>query len=128
MIVDLPLLISAMAAMFVAAFAVDLVRPRVIREAGVQRLTWADHLLVNLLFFVLTPGMLYGWFYPLVPFSGYRAGLFLALAFFLLAIAPTFAVYRLQVREGTTATIGHLLWLLVKYGAVYGILTQVYQP
>ena len=126
--VHLGLLALAVSTMFAAALAMDLLRPHVIREPGTQALRWADRLLVNLLFFSLSPGMLYAWFYPLVPFSGYRAGVFMALAFFLLAVAPTFAVYRLDVTERTRATLGHLFWILAKYLAVYGLLGGLYRP
>ena len=126
--VHLGLLAVAVGAMFAAAFVMDLLRPLLIREPGTQALRWADRILVNLLFFSLAPGMLYAWFYPLVPFSGYRAGVFMALAFFLLAVAPTFAVYRLDVTERTRATLGHLFWILTKYLAVYGLLGGLYRP
>ena len=128
MLVQLPLLGLTVAAMFVAALGLDLLRPVVIREAGVQPLRFADRVLVNLLFFALAPGMLYSWFYPLVPFSGFRAGVFMALVFFLLAVAPTFATYRLEVAERSRATLGHLFWVLLKYLLVYGLLTGLYQP
>lgn len=128
MLVQLPLLGVTVVAMFVAALGMDLLRPWVIREKGTQQLRFADRVLVNLLFFSVSPGMLYAWFYPLVPFSGYRAGVFLALAFFLLAVAPTLAVYRLDVTERSRATLGHLFWILLKYLLVYGLLGGLYQP
>jgi len=124
----MPRLLLTMAAMLVTALVLDVVRPFIIREPGEQTLRRADRLLVNLLSFVLIPGMLYAWFYPLVPFSGFRAGLFLGWCFFLLAVAPTFAVYRLGVPEGTRALLGHLFWLLLKYLLVYAVLAELYQP
>ena len=128
MIVHLPLLLLTMAAMFGMALLADVLRPLVIREEGEQPLGWSNRILVNVLFFALTPGMLYGWFYPLVPFSGYRAGLFLGFALFLLAVAPTFASYRLRVSHPSRATLGHLLWSLLKYLTVYALLAQLYRP
>ena len=128
MIVQLPALALAAGLMLITGTVLDLLQPWVIREEGVQPLRWSDRLLVNLLFFSLAPGALYAWFYPLVPFSGYRAGVFLALAFFLLAIAPTFAVYRLDVAQRPRATMGHLFWLFCKYLLVYGLLTAIYRP
>jgi hypothetical protein len=121
-------MLVAMGAMLVAAVVLDLLRPLFIREKGEQDLRSSDRLLVNVLFFSLTPGMLYAWFYPLVPYSGFRAGLFLAVVFFLLGIAPTFAVYRLDTEERTAATLGNLFWLLLKYLVVYGLLATIYQP
>lgn len=128
MLVDLPLLAMAVASCAAVGFAFDVVRPLVIREPGLQALRWSDLLLVNVLFFAMGPGMLYSWFYPLVPFSGYRAGVFMGVALFFLAVAPTFAVYRLDVTERTRATFGHLFWALLKYLAVYALLAVVYQP
>ena len=128
MLVDLPLLGLAVAAACAAAIVFDLVRPLAIREPGAQSLRWSDLLLVNVLFFGMGPGMLYSWFYPLVPFSGFRAGVFMGVALFFLAVAPTFAIYRLDVTSPTRATFGHLLWALLKYVVVYGILAGIYQP
>jgi hypothetical protein len=128
MIVHMPRLLLTMAAMLVIALVLDVIRPRVIQDPGEQTLRRSDRLLVNLLFFVLTPAVLYAWFYPLVPFSGYRAGLFLGWSFFLLAVAPSFAVYRLQVPDRTSSLLGHLFWLLLKYLLVYSVLTELYQP
>lgn len=128
MLVQLPLLGLTVAAMFVLALGLDLLRPVLVREPGVQSLRFADRVLVNLLFFSLAPGMMYAWFYPLVPFSGFRAGVFMAVALFLLAVAPTFAVYRLDVTDRTRATLGHLFWILFKYLLVYGLLGGLYRP
>jgi hypothetical protein len=127
-LIHLPEMLLAAGAMLGAAVVLDLLRPLLIREEGEQNLRSSDRLLINVLFFSLTPGMLYAWFYPLVPFSGFRAGLFLAVILFLLGIAPTFAVYRLAIEERTTATLGHLVWLLLKYLVVYGLLAAIYQP
>jgi hypothetical protein len=121
-------MLLAAGAMLGAAIVLDLLRPVLVREEGEQPLRPSDRLLVNILFFSLTPGMLYAWFYPLVPFSGVRAGFFLAIVLCLLGIAPTFAVYRLAIEERTAATLGHLFWLLLKYLVVYGLLTAIYQP
>jgi len=88
MLVDFTQLILAMVAMLVAATAADLLRGWLFKQPGEQSRRVSDSLLVNLLFFVMAPAMLYAWFYPLVPFSGYRAGLFLGWCFFLLAVQP----------------------------------------
>lgn len=128
MLIELPLLLGAMLAMMAAAVLVDLVRDRVHGKAGTASPRMSDGLLVNLLFFTLLPGTIYGWLYPLVPFSGLRAGLFLALVLFLLAVAPTLAAYRIKAPGGAELTTGHLFWLFVKYLAVYGLLAHVYRP
>jgi hypothetical protein len=128
MLIDLPRLLWAMLAMLAAATLWDVVRAQLHRAPGEQALRVTDRLLVNLLFFVLTPGLLYAWFYPLVPFSGLRAGLFLALCLFLLGVSPTVATYRLQIPDRAAATLGHLFWLFLKYLLVYALMTQIYQP
>jgi hypothetical protein len=128
MLVDFTQLIMAMIAMLVAAMVADLMRGWLFKQPGEQSRQFSDLLLINLLFFVMAPAMLYAWFYPLVPFAGFRAGLFLALAFFLLAVAPTFAAYRLQVPERSPVLLGHLFWLLLKYLVVYGLLAEIYHP
>ena len=128
MIVDFELLLMALSLMFVLAMTADYLRIKILKEPGMQSATFMDRNLINLLFFVMIPGMIYAWFYPIVPFSGYRAGLFMALSLYLLAAAPTIAAYRLQMPERTGAVMGHLFWLLMKYILVYCALTQVYQP
>lgn len=128
MLVDLPLLGLAVGAACLAAVLFDLLRPLLIREPGAQSLRASDLLLVNVLFFAMAPGMLYSWFYPLVPFSGFRAGVFMGVALFFLGVAPTFASYRLDVTSPTRATFGHLLWTLLKFIVVYGILAGLYRP
>ena len=127
-IVDFTLLIIALMAMLVVATTADFLRMMILKEPGMHDATFMDRTLINLLFFVMIPGMLYAWFYPLVPFSGYRAGLFMGISLYLLAAAPTMAAYRLQVLERKGAVMGHLFWLLVKYIVVYAALTQIYQP
>lgn len=128
MLIDLPLLISAMLAMLACAALADFARDRVHTRAGSASERFTDRLLVNVLFFALLPGTLYGWLYPLVPFSGWRAGGFLALFLYALAVAPTFAAFRLQTGGREPITAGHLFWLLVKYVGVYGLLTFIYNP
>lgn len=114
--------------MFVAGLGLDLVRDFAFKSHAVVPARFSDRVLINLLFFAMLPASIYVWFYPLVPFTGVRVGLFLALIMFLLAIAPTFAVFQLHTPEHKPVTLGHLFWLFVKYLVVYGILTQLYQP
>jgi len=128
MLVEFPLLLTAIAFMTIAALAVDLVRDLVFKTHAVSPARFSDRILVNLLFFAMLPATLYVWFYPLVPFSGVRVGIFLALLMFLLAIAPTFAVFHLHTPDQKPATLGHLFWLAIKYLLVYGTLTITYQP
>ena len=127
-LVDLPRLLWAMLLMAAAALAADLLQTVMFRGPGLRSVRFSDRLLVNLLFFVLLPGSIYAWFYPLVPFSGFRAGLFMALSFFLLALAPTFALFQLRTPDDQGAALGHLFWLLLKYLLVYGLLTHMYRP
>jgi len=128
MVVDFALLIMALSLMFVMATMADFMRIKLLKEPGMQTATFTDRNLINLLFFVMIPGMIYAWFYPIVPFSGYRAGLFMAICLYLLAAAPTIAAYRLQMPVRTGAVMGHLFWLLLKYIMVYGALALVYEP
>lgn len=128
MLVEFPLLLATIGLMLVTGLGVDLLRDLAFKAHRVAPARFSDRILVNLLFFAMLPATLYVWFYPLVPFTGVRVGLFLALAMFLLAIAPTFAVFHLHTPERTPATLGHLFWLALKYLLVYGVLTVSYQP
>jgi hypothetical protein len=128
MLIDLPLLTGAMLAMLAAATAIDFLRDRALGRAGLASNRYADRLLVNVLFFAMMPATIYGWLFPLVPFSGWRAGGLLALFLFALGVAPTLSAYRVQDPGGAPVTMGHLFWLLLKYIAVYGLLTFIYNP
>lgn len=128
MLIDLPLLTGAILAMLGCATVADFVRDRTLARAGLASGQFADRLRVNVLFFALLPATLYAWLFPLVPFSGWRAGGLLALFLYALAVAPTFAAFRLHTDGKAQVTAGHLFWLLVKYVAVYGLMTFIYDP
>lgn len=128
MLIEVPLLLGAMLAMLVAAIVLDVARDLLLGKGALASLRASDGLLVNLLFFTLLPGTIYGWLYPLVPFSGLRAGLFLGALLFVLAVAPTLAVYRIKAPGGVEVTLGHLFWLFLKYVVVYGLLAHIYVP
>jgi hypothetical protein len=127
-VADYPLLLLAMGAMVAAALAVDLLRQVFHRGQGEMAYGISELLLLDIFFFALFPSFLYGWMYPLVPFGGLRAGLFLGSFMVLLAVLPTLASFRLNAPSGQAAGLGHLFWLLVKYLLVYGLLTYIYQP
>lgn len=121
-------MLSTMGAMLVAALLIDLFRDLSLKKEAVAVDRFSDRLLVNLLFFTMIPGSLYTWLYPLIPFGGLRAGFFLAIVLFLLAVAPTLAAFRVRAPNAVPLTLGHLFWLLFKYLVVYGLLGYLYQP
>jgi len=128
MLIDFPLLLGAMLATLTLAILADFARDRVHGKEGTSSPRMSDRLLVNLLFYPLLPGTIYGWLFPLVPFSGLRAGLFLGLLLFMLGVAPTLAAFQVRAPGDREMTTGHLFWLLVKYLAVYGALAFIYRP
>lgn len=127
-IADYPRLLLATGVMLAAALVVDLLRYVFHRGKGEMAYGISEILLLDIFFFALFPAFLYAWMYPLVPFSGLRAGLFLGSFMVLLAVLPTLASFRLNAPSGQAAGLGHLFWLLVKYLSVYGLLTYIYQP
>ncbi len=77
-------------------------------------------------FLVTFPAVAYSWFYVLVPFSGIRAGMALALVLFLMGIIPFTVTLLMRIRFPVSYTLFQLAGQLIKLMVVYGIISYLY--
>lgn len=58
-----------------------------------------SNFIIEFIFFVLLPAIIYGWFYTILPFSGLRGGLSVGLYLFLFGIIPvtTIIMFRIKI-------------------------------
>jgi|GEM_PF-3876026 len=69
---------------------------------------------------VLIPAFIYSLIYPFLPFSGIRAGLFVALLIFILATLPEVFSLGTVLRLPLAFWLQNLLWRLVKLFLIFG--------
>ena len=69
---------------------------------------------------VLIPAFLYSFVYPFLPFSGIRAGLFVALLIFILATLPEVLSLGTILRLPLAFWLHNLLWRLIKLFLIFG--------
>ncbi|HHI02678.1 MAG TPA: hypothetical protein ENL22_04070 [candidate division Zixibacteria bacterium] len=60
---------------------------------------FVSNFIIEFIFFVLLPAIIYGWFYTVLPFSGLRGGLSVGLYLFLFGIVPvaTIIMFRIKI-------------------------------
>jgi len=73
-------------------------------------------------FLVAMPAVVYSWFYVMVPFSGVRAGVSLALFVFMLGIIPFAVSLLMRIKLPLSYTLfqsaGHLIKLIIVFGVI----------
>jgi hypothetical protein len=69
---------------------------------------------------VLVPAFFYSLIYPFLPFSGIRAGLFVALLIFILATLPEVLSLGTVLRLPLSFWLHNLLWRLIKLFLIFG--------
>lgn len=60
---------------------------------------FVSNFIIEFIFFVLLPAIIYGWFYTVLPFSGLRGGVSVGLYLFLFGIIPvtTIIMFRIKI-------------------------------
>lgn len=86
---------------------------------------WAP-LVVNLIFVVLVPAIIYASLYPILPFTSYRVGFFIALFVFGVGTLPVLARAYNQLKPPTGLAAFQLLWTLLTMLVVIGSITFTY--
>jgi len=117
---------------FVISMGHHAVRRRLrLSESGVtpaRRPSWLQIAFSDLLLFSLIPGLVLMFFYPFLPFSGFRAGLALGLVGILLGGAPVFA-FLLTSRERSAAQVMcDGFFYVFKISVCLGLLGGIYPP
>jgi|WetSurMetagenome_2_1015567.scaffolds.fasta_scaffold380268_2 hypothetical protein len=82
--------------------------------------------LVNFVFIVMLPCVVYAALYPVLPFTSFRSGFFIALFVFGVGVLPTHIRNQHQHRLPTLITAFDLFWNLLTLLAVIGSITYLY--
>jgi hypothetical protein len=83
-------------------------------------------LLVNVVFVVMLPAVVYAALYPILPFTSYRSGFFIALFVFGVGLLPYHIRNYNQYKLPTVMTTFELAWSLLTLLVVIGCITYLY--
>lgn len=111
----------------------EFLRVRILRRLA-DRLQISDEieiqffqpLLVNLVFVVMLPAIVYAALYPILPFTSYRAGFFIALFIFAVGILPFQIRSYNQYKLSSALTAFEFFWNLLTLLASLGTITYLY--
>lgn len=79
--------------------------------------------LVDVLFFVVIPTLVYYWLYPVLPFVGYKAGIAVGIAAYILGSLPYAIQLSLRIRIPAILVVTTLFFNLIKLSAALGVIT-----
>jgi len=89
--------------------------------------TWfVCNYIVEFIFFVLLPAVIYGWFYAIIPFSGIRGGLALALLILVFGMVPLSILISFRIRLPVVFILFQLTGMLIKICGALGIIGYLY--
>ena len=78
----------------------------------------------DLFFFVILPTLIYYWIYPIMPFSGYKSGVAVGIAAYVLGSLPYATSLGLRVKIPAPLIVSTLFFNLLKLTAALGVITQ----
>ena len=79
--------------------------------------------LVDVLFFVVIPTLVYYWLYPVLPFVGYKAGIAVGIAAYILGSLPYAIQLSLRIKIPAILVVTTLFFNLIKLSAALGVIT-----
>ena len=82
--------------------------------------------LVNFVFIVMLPCIVYAALYPVLPFTSYRSGFFIALFIFGVGVLPAHIRSQNQYKLPSVITTFELFWNLLTLLLVIGSITYIY--
>jgi len=82
--------------------------------------------IIEFIFFVLLPSVVYGWFYTIIPFSGIRGGVAVSLFLITLGMLPQSLLLLFRIRIPVVYVLFQLLGLTVKVLGVMIIIGYLY--
>jgi len=82
--------------------------------------------LVNFVFIVMLPCIVYAALYPVLPFTSYRSGFFIALFIFGVGVLPAHIRSQNQYKLPSVITTFDLFWNLLTLLLVIGSITYIY--
>ena len=78
----------------------------------------------DLFFFVILPALVYYWVYPVMPFSGYKSGVAVGIAAYMLGSLPYATSLGLRLKLPTPLIVSTLFFNLLKLTAALGVITH----
>ncbi|MBD3256928.1 hypothetical protein GF377_00750 [candidate division GN15 bacterium] len=85
-----------------------------------------SNFILEVLFYVAIPTLIYSFFYFLIPFSGFRAGMAATLFAFVLGTAPTIMGLSVRVKLPLPYLLFVMLSVLIKLGGCMLIIAYLY--
>ncbi len=82
--------------------------------------------IIEFIFFVLLPSVVYGWFYTVIPFSGVRGGVSAALYLVMFGMIPLSLLLLFRIRIPVVFILFQLLGLTIKVLGVMAIVGYLY--
>jgi len=82
--------------------------------------------IIEFIFFVLLPAVVYGWFYTVLPFSGIRGGIAVGLYLFLFGIVPLATLVMFRIKIPANYFLFLLLGIFVKILGAMSIIGYLY--
>lgn len=130
---DASKLLLAVGAALALVVVLDLLRIRLVRyfirhfklDAQIE-VRFLQPLLVHFVFVVMLPAIVYAALYPILPFTSYRSGFFIALFVFAVGQLPLQVRYYNQYRLSSALTAFELFWNLLTLLASLGCITYLY--
>ncbi len=92
----------------------------VIKPARTHPVDIFELILQSILWEVILPGFIYSLIFSFIPFSGIKAGLFVALLVFMLGSFPDMLWLATSVKLSLTFWLHQLLWRLLKLFLIFG--------
>lgn len=80
--------------------------------------------LSDLFFFVIIPSIIYYWIYPVMPFSGFKAGVAIGIGAYILGSLPFATSLSLRIKVPAVVIVSNLFFNLLKLSCTIGIITQ----
>ena len=104
------------------------ISPQSENETPVQSVRWMNVAFSDLVFYTLIPGVILVLAYPILPFSGYRAGLALAFVAALLGTIPFAVMLVVRQQRRIPNTVHDLFFQLCKMFLCFGLIGAFYPP
>jgi hypothetical protein len=77
----------------------------------------------DLFFFVLIPALVYFWINPIIPFTGFRAGVAVGIGAYVLGSLPYATNLSLRIKVPSAMIVSTLFFNLIKLTASLGVIT-----
>jgi len=87
---------------------------------------FVSNFIIEFIFFVLLPAIIYGWFYTVLPFSGLRGGVSVGLYLFLFGIIPVTTIIMFRIKIPAVYFLFLLVGMFFKVMGAMAIIGYLY--